>query len=59
MQAMQVYIYMHMYMSCSSVSALMSYSLNSLKGGYIGDYIGSMLVGSKENTRSLDQLISS
>ena len=32
----------------------MSYSLNSLKGGYIGDYTGTTLGDSKGDTRSLD-----
>ena len=32
----------------------MSYSLNSLKGGYIGDYIGDYYRGYKGDTRSLD-----
>ena len=32
----------------------MSYSLNSLKGGYIGDYIGTTVVVTKGDTRSLD-----
>ena len=32
----------------------MSYSLNSLKGGYIGDYIGDYYRGTKGDTRSLD-----
>ena len=32
----------------------MSYSLNSLKGGYIGDYIGTTIGGTKGDTRSLD-----
>ena len=31
-----------------------SYSLNSLKGGYIGDYIGDDYRGIKGDTRSLD-----
>ena len=31
-----------------------SYSLNSLKGGYIGEYIGTMIGGIKGDTRSLD-----
>ena len=34
--------------------AYMSYSLNSLKGGYIGDYIGTTMRAIKGNTRSLD-----
>ena len=32
----------------------MSYSLNSLKGGYIGDYIGTTVGVIKGDTRSLD-----
>ena len=32
----------------------MSYSLNSLKGGYIGDYIGTTIGVIKGDTRSLD-----
>ena len=32
----------------------MSYSLNSLKGGYIGDYIGEYYRDYKGDTRSLD-----
>ena len=32
----------------------MSYSLNSLKGGYIGEYIGTNIGGIKGDTRSLD-----
>ena len=32
----------------------MSYSLHSLKGGYIGDYIGDYYKGFKGDTRSLD-----
>ena len=32
----------------------MSYSLNSLKGGYIGDYIGTTMGVIKGDTRSLD-----
>ena len=32
----------------------MSYSLNSLKGGYIGDYIGTTIGGIRGDTRSLD-----
>ena len=32
----------------------MSYSLNSLKGGYIGDYIGDYYRVIKGDTRSLD-----
>ena len=32
----------------------MSYSLNSLKGGYIGDSIGATVRGIKGDTRSLD-----
>ena len=32
----------------------MSCSLNSLKGGYIGDYIGDYYRGIKGDTRSLD-----
>ena len=32
----------------------MSHSLNSLKGGYIGDYIGGLLKGFLGDTRSLD-----
>ena len=32
----------------------MSYSLNSLKGGYIGDYIGDYYRDIKGDTRSLD-----
>ena len=32
----------------------MSYSLNSLKGGYIGDYIGSTIGVIKGDTMSLD-----
>ena len=31
-----------------------SYSLNSLKGGYIGDYIGTTIRDIKGDTRSLD-----
>ena len=31
-----------------------SYSLNSLKGGYMGDYIGDFFMGVKGHTRSLD-----
>ena len=36
------------------VSRYMSYSLNSLKGGYIGDHIGTIKGDIKEDTRSLD-----
>ena len=32
----------------------MSYSLNSLKGGYVGDYIGTILGVIKGDARSLD-----
>ena len=32
----------------------MSHSLNSLKGGYIGDYIGTTMGVIKGDTRSLD-----
>ena len=32
----------------------MSYSLNSLKGGYIGDYMGTTIGVIKGDTRSLD-----
>ena len=32
----------------------MSYSLNSLKGGYIGDYIWESYRGLQEDARSLD-----
>ena len=32
----------------------MSYSLNSLKGVYMGDYIGDYYRGTKGDTRSLD-----
>ena len=32
----------------------MSYSLNSLKGGYIGEFIGDTIRVFKEDTRSLD-----
>ena len=32
----------------------MSYSLNSLKGGYIGDHIGGYERGYEGDTRSLD-----
>ena len=32
----------------------MSHSLNSLKGGYIGDYLGEYHRGIKGDTRSLD-----
>ena len=32
----------------------MSYSLNSLKGGYIGDYIGTTIGVIKKDTRNLD-----
>ena len=32
----------------------MSYSLNSLKGCYIGDYMGTTMGGIKGDTRSLD-----
>ena len=34
--------------------AHMSYSLNSKKGGYIGDYIGEYYKGHKGDTRTLD-----
>ena len=33
---------------------IMSYSLSSLKGGYIGDYIGTTIGDIKGDTRSLD-----
>ena len=32
----------------------MSYSLNSLKGGFIGDYRGNIIGAIKGDTRSLD-----
>ena len=32
----------------------MTYSLNSIKGGYIGDYIGTTIRLIKGDTRSLD-----
>ena len=40
---------------CSNPISHMSYSLNSLKGGYIGDYMGDYYRGYyKGDTRSLD-----
>ena len=36
------------------VSLDMSYSLNSLKGGYIGDYIGTTIGDIKGDTKSLE-----
>ena len=44
----------HAWKDAGRVSPHLSYSLNSLKGGYIGAYIGDYYRGLKGATRSLD-----
>ena len=39
---------------CLTFNPYLSYSLKSLKGGYIGDYIGDYYRGYYGDTRSLD-----
>ena len=41
-------------LSIGALRGQVSYSLNSLKGGYIGDYIGTTIGLIKGDTRSLD-----